>query len=307
MGMLRFLLWCFVGIVLSGSLAVAPVLADNPESEEKAKAIVSRFLQRVKDKDVDRVMEVVAAPWLADGQRVVKDRTELKTLLQRKLDKFNIPKTTLEFRRVIPYEKAAELVKDEATRKLFGQVLDKDGQIVLLGSRSIPPVGRYCLVRMSGAAPKVVGGPYRLTYLIMPNPIPEAATGALDKAGTLELVSLNPERPRERPRDNFHGWKVLGRTAVKDKEKCKRLAAALRRGVEESEGVAAACFNPRHGLRVIRDGKPVDFVICFECLQVQVFEGNRSLKGFLISGSPERAFDKALRDAGVPLAAKPGK
>jgi hypothetical protein len=305
-GMLQFMPRRFVAALLSGSLALTPAVAGNPESEDKAKEVVSRFLQRIKEKDVDRLMEVVATPWLADGQRVVKDGAELKNLLQLKLDKFDVPKGTLEVHSVIPYEKAAEIVKDEATRKLFGQVLERDDRIVLVG-RKKPPVIRYALVRMSGAAPKVVGGPYRLTYLLMPNPIPEAAAAALARAETLELLSLSPERPREKPPDDFHGWKVLGRAAVKDRETCKGLVAALRRGAEESEGVAAACFNPRHGLRVTHDGKAVDFVICFECLQVQVFEGNRSLKGFLISDSPQPPFDKVLRDAGVPLAAKPEK
>ena len=81
------------------------------------------------------------------------------------------------------------------------------------------------------------------------------------------------------------------------------LAAAA----EESEGDAAACFNPRHGLRVTRNGKTIDFVICFECFQVKVFGGDKDEGGFRITDTPQPSFDKVLRDAKVPLAAKPEK
>src|SRR5579871_5600734 len=101
--MLQFLLRWYIALVLSGCLAVTPALADSPEREAKAREVVSRFLQGIKDKDLDRLMEVVATPWLADGERIVKDEAELKNLLRLKLDKFDIPKNGLEVQSVLPY------------------------------------------------------------------------------------------------------------------------------------------------------------------------------------------------------------
>ena len=42
---------------------------------------------------------------------------------------------------------------------------------------------------------------------------------------------------------------------------------------EQDQNVKAGCFRPRHGIRVTLDGKTSDFVICFECWQVKVYEG----------------------------------
>ena len=60
----------------------------------------------------------------------------------------------------------------------------------------------------------------------------------------------------------------------------------------------AACFNPRHGIRVTRNEKEADFVICFECAQVEVFGENYGR--FLIANSAQPLFDSVLRISGIP-------
>lgn len=155
------------------------------------------------------------------------------------------------------------------------------------------------------AGPSVVGEPSPLTYHLIPNPVLAAAKEMMEKAESVELLSLDPERPKEKPKDEFHGWKVLGRTVVKDDAPRKKLTADLLAAAEASDGSAAKCFNPRHGLRLTQKGKTVDLVICFECLQVRVFDGDKDGGKFLITDTPQAAYDKVLRDAGVPLPAKP--
>jgi hypothetical protein len=81
----------------------------------------------------------------------------------------------------------------------------------------------------------------------------------------------------------------------------KRLADALRLGAEDNFGMAAGCFIPRHGLHLVGGGKTVDLVICFQCLQVQVFENGKETKGFLTSHDPQPEFDAILKAAGVKL------
>src|SRR5437762_2765392 len=87
------------------------------------------------------------------------------------------------------------------------------------------------------------------------NKIPDAPRAILEQAGQIELLSLDPARQKEKPKDDFHGWKVLGKTIVKDATVCQRLVAALKKGVRDNKGIAAACFNPRHGIRVVHQGK----------------------------------------------------
>jgi hypothetical protein len=134
--------------------------------------------------------------------------------------------------------------------------------------------------------------------------IPEPARTALQEAEQFELLSLDPRRRQEKPTSHFHGWKVLGKTLIADGPTRKKLLLALNKGVKENEGMVAACFNPRHGIRVTHQGKTIDFVICFECFQVDMYVAEKKEKGFLTTGSPQPAFDEALRAANIPLAEK---
>src|SRR5262249_33843553 len=142
----------------------------------------------------------------------------------------------------MPYSKARDEFPDGPGRKLFDQVLEKTDRLVLVGSKT-SPVTRYVLVRGPAGKAKVAGGPYRMTYLLMPNEAPPAAKEALEKAEQLELYSLSPERLEEKPKDGFQGWRVIGKTVVKEKAAREKLVAAFERGWEESEGAVAACFN----------------------------------------------------------------
>jgi hypothetical protein len=137
--------------------------------------------------------------------------------------------------------------------------------------------------------------------------IPDDLRVILEKAEQFELLSLSPEPLREKPKDAFHDWKVLGKTTVKDAEVRKKLVTAFEQAVADNMGDAAAGFNPRHGIRVTHDEKTVDFVICFECLHVQVFVGDKQVKGFLITDSPAATFDEVLQEAKVQLAEKAKK
>lgn len=137
------------------------------------------------------------------------------------------------------------------------------------------------------------------------NVIPASLQALLEKATSFELLSLSPDDTKEKPKDGFHGWKVLGKTEVKDASVRKNLLTALKQGVAENKGDVARCFNPRHGIRATLDGKATDLVICFECLQVKVFVADKAEKGFLVSRSPQEAFDTVLKNASVPLPEKP--
>jgi uncharacterized protein (TIGR03067 family) len=137
------------------------------------------------------------------------------------------------------------------------------------------------------------------------NKLPEAAQKALEGAKDLDLYSLDPTAG-EKAKDEFHGWRVLGKTTLK-KDDANAVAAAVVKGVADSDGSVPDCFNPRHGVRVTgADGTAYDFVICFECLQIKVYAGAKELPGALTAKSPQPNLDKLLKDAGVPLAPKPG-
>ncbi|APR81891.1 Hypothetical protein A7982_07240 [Minicystis rosea] len=136
--------------------------------------------------------------------------------------------------------------------------------------------------------------------------IPAASRLALEQATDVELLSLEPHfGPVEKGREAapFHGCEILGKTKIEDASIRRRLVTALEKAAQDNDGVAAACFEPHHALRVTHGGRTLDFVICFQCLQVQVFEGDERTTGFLITDAPRALFDDVLRDAHVRLPA----
>jgi hypothetical protein len=139
------------------------------------------------------------------------------------------------------------------------------------------------------------------------NPIPAAAGAALESSAALELFSLEPgsTEPGSTPDaagDTFHGWPVLGSTKL-DAQSRQDVVDAFQKGVPYyDDGVRAACFVPRHGLRVLEEGKTYDFLICFQCSMADVFEDDVKVGSFLIRESPQPVFNSVLIKAGVPLA-----
>src|SRR5262245_44881959 len=95
------------------------------------------------------------------------------------------------------------------------------------------------------------------------NKFPDDVLKVLEKADSYELLSLDPGV--KGVKGGFHGWKVLGKTTVKDKKVRGQVLAALKKGVADSDGRVAKCFIPRHGVRATHGGKTVELVICFEC------------------------------------------
>lgn len=148
------------------------------------------------------------------------------------------------------------------------------------------------------------------------NVLPAEALALLEKAAPYELLSLEPsssddDEDKDKKVEKFHGWRVLGKTAVKEADARKTVLTALLKGIAENDGSAAKCFNPRHGLRAMHDKKSVDLVICFECLQIEVYVDGKQVHpaggrgAILTSESPQPTLDKLLKDAKVPLARKP--
>jgi hypothetical protein len=140
------------------------------------------------------------------------------------------------------------------------------------------------------------------------NKLPDKAKAILDKADQIEFYSLDPgngEEKKEKPKSTFHDYAVLGKTTIKDAKGREKVLSALQTGIKRGSG-AARCFEPRHGIRATHEGKMVDLVICFQCMQVEVYyaKGGERAGSVFTSRSPQETFDKILKDAGVKLAPK---
>jgi hypothetical protein len=142
--------------------------------------------------------------------------------------------------------------------------------------------------------------------------LPKETKELLDTLGNADsfvLLALDGDIPfgqRGIERENaFHGWPILGQTEVNESADRKILLDALAQGVRENvNDMAAACFNPRHGIMTVVDGQRLDLIICFECLQAQVHSDLKQFEGFRPTDSPQKAFDEVLRKSGVKLASR---
>jgi hypothetical protein len=136
--------------------------------------------------------------------------------------------------------------------------------------------------------------------------IPDDVRIPLETEKEFELFALSPLSCPMCPYsatpidDGFHGYHVLGQTRVTDASQRSRLLSALNQGVQEAT-VTAKCFEPRHGLRVIHEGKTIDLIIAFGCGYALAYVDDQRVPSFDSSQSPEAVFDEALRAAGVPL------
>jgi hypothetical protein len=137
--------------------------------------------------------------------------------------------------------------------------------------------------------------------------LPRVASTALDAADRYELLSLDPRLRVPATPDLFHGFRVLGQTVVSDEGTRRELNRALRKGAESIFANRPRCFNPRHGIRVTRAGRTTDFLICFECEQVEVWSGDQLVADWMTDSSPQPMFDQVLQHAGVPLATWPSE
>ena len=75
--------------------------------------------------------------------------------------------------------------------------------------------------------------------------------------------------------------------------------------VVEHVFIGAGCFQPRHGIRLVKGDKTVDLAICFECYSTTIYGGEDKKKPyFLVTRSPQPTFDAVLKEAKIKLAPK---
>ena len=140
------------------------------------------------------------------------------------------------------------------------------------------------------------------------NRLPAEARVMLERATRIEILALDPVPAQMRsppPAETWHDFGVLGRATLSDAAECAELAQLILRGIRESDGTVAACFDPRHGLRVEEQGKVLELLICYECLSMQVFEGSIAPGGkpawLLTSSTPEPGVTRIYERAGLRI------
>lgn len=135
--------------------------------------------------------------------------------------------------------------------------------------------------------------------------LPQDAVDALSSGSEFVLYSLDSPltfEPRHlRPEEDLNGFKILGRLALTDPKKRSAAVGAVTDAIRHADyHKIAMCFFPRHALRVTANGRVFDFVICYECGQIRLYEKGAFVAKIGIPSAPE-ALNKLLSEAGIPL------
>jgi hypothetical protein len=135
--------------------------------------------------------------------------------------------------------------------------------------------------------------------------VPKAALPKIEVPDKLTLYSIDgryyPRLKKDYSGEVFDHCPVLGKTDIASIDARKQLIAALNDGIAQSDGTMAGCFNPRHAIRAVVNGRTIDYLICFECLQVMIDAGG-SRKIVPITRDAQEVFNRYLKDAGIALA-----
>ncbi len=141
---------------------------------------------------------------------------------------------------------------------------------------------------------------------------PDGARQILEDSPQLTLFSLDPSEDFfDAAKQNFHKHGIFGQTVISEPAEKAALLASFYdgfvappdpRGLKQ---IGIGCFNPRHGLRATLDGKTVDLLICFSCMQVEIYVNDHQLDGHRhINAAPSEKFNAILKAANVPLSPK---
>lgn len=138
--------------------------------------------------------------------------------------------------------------------------------------------------------------------------IPPDSRQVLAHSQQFILYSLYPEPSELKSQEKkggtyFHNYLILGQTLVTNPKTRANLVTAFYKGIGESNGDEKACFNPQFGIRAVREGQTVDLVICYACLQIEIYDSH-GFRGTTTSDSPLPMFSRVLSDAGVKLAGR---
>jgi len=133
--------------------------------------------------------------------------------------------------------------------------------------------------------------------------LPADVFRALDTPTEITLYSTHPDSQAVRWWFSrwFHGYRIIGQVSVADPVQRRQVATVVRHAARTYHGDTKCVFSPRHAVRLSSGPKTYDFLICFECSQMEVYSGDQLIGQLSIGGSPE-ALNRILHAAHIRIA-----
>ena len=145
----------------------------------------------------------------------------------------------------------------------------------------------------------LVGGAFSIQAALPA--VPADAMTALRTPTNIVLYSLEPWEEPTAKDETLHGVKILGQTKL-DAKQAKTAIAAFEAAISEgsSDGPKYRCFDPRHALRVTANGQTYDFLLCYACRGMAVYQDRTVIVRVAVAGTPD-ALNALLTAAHIPL------
>ena len=128
---------------------------------------------------------------------------------------------------------------------------------------------------------------------------PSEVTIALKAPNKAVLYSLEPWEEPAPGESTLHGFKIIGQLNL-DRDLEQTVVAQFKAAITTWDGTGAGCFDPRHGLTVTSGGKTYDFLLCYECGELEIFSGKRMVGDMRARGTGE-TLNAILSAHKVPL------
>jgi hypothetical protein len=132
--------------------------------------------------------------------------------------------------------------------------------------------------------------------------LPEKVFRALDSPSEIILFSLHPDpHAAHWFTHTFHDYRILGQVPIISAIQRRQVAGLVKHAAQTYVGDTKCIFSPRHGVHLRSGSETYDFVICFECLQMEIYSGDQRLAFLSVAGSPD-TLNYILRSAHVRIA-----
>jgi hypothetical protein len=131
------------------------------------------------------------------------------------------------------------------------------------------------------------------------NAIPTDAAKALHESRSAVLYSLEPWSPHANPKPALHGFKILGKKRI-DGAAYKVAVGEFEAAVGRWDDRMAACFDPRHAIRVASGGHEFEFLLCYACHQMEVYRDGEKVAVLGAAGS-SKPLNALLAAAKLPI------
>ncbi|MDB5037016.1 MAG: hypothetical protein JWQ35_544 [Bacteriovoracaceae bacterium] len=114
------------------------------------------------------------------------------------------------------------------------------------------------------------------------NSLSQELNQVLNASEKAVLYSLEPQRTPS-ANERFYGFLVLGSIPL-TKNQTTRAVKAFKEAIAQSKGYAARCFEPRHALHLTSSSHVYDFLLCYHCLQMEVYKDGKMEQTLLVGG-----------------------